>query len=460
MAEQDDTNQLSVTPPKKPDFETKTEDLAGKLGTAETEVTPVTQGVQQNELLGTQGQLLSDTDVPTVTPKTIDTTQVGQTAKPVASEDLGQVTTPVASAVDYVEGQDFAGATSDFSASDLIDLDDISSATLSAGAMADPAQEQLDEKATVKYQLESLLGGIEDGEPLPAWASPATRKVAAIMQQRGLGSSSMAAAALTQAVMESGISIAARDAGAYANIQLKNLDNRQQAALQNALQVATMDRQNADARTKGAISNAQALLSIDIKELDAQQQSNAIKYNAMAQAAFTEAAAENARQQFNAKNELQVEEYFAELAVQVDTANINRDVAIKQYNINQENSFAEFNANMRDQREKFNANMRNVIDQSNVKWRREVNTANTAVQNETNRINAQLMYNMSATAMNDLWQKYRDNATFNFTASESELQRKHEQVIQALEAAANADAYSAANKTTLASNIIKVIGAW
>jgi len=104
--------------------------------------------------------------------------------------------------------------------------------------------------------------------------------------------------------------------------------------------------------------------------------------------------------------------------------------------------------------------MRNIIDQSNVKWRREVNTANTAVANETNRINTQLMYNVSSTAMNDLWQKYRDNATFNFTASESELQRRHEQVIQALDAAANSDAYSAANKATLASNIIKVIGAW
>ena len=59
------------------------------------------------------------------------------------------------------------------------------------------------------------------------------------------------------------------------------------------------------------------------------------------------------------------------------------------------------------------------------------------------------MYNVSSTAMNDLWQKYRDNATFNFTASESELQRKHEQVIQALEAAANAEAYSAAQKSNI-----------
>ena len=105
-------------------------------------------------------------------------------------------------------------------------------------------------------------------------------------------------------------------------------------------------------------------------------------------------------------------------------------------------------------------NMRNIIDQSNAKWRREINTVNTATQNETNRINTQLMYNIAGTALNDLWQQYRDNATFNFTASESELQRKHEQVIQALDAAANSDAYNKAAKTTLANNIIKVIGKW
>ena len=113
MAEED-TNQLSVNPPTKPAFETKTEKLAGKLGTSATEVAPVTQEVQEGELLGTQGQLLSTTDVPTVTPKTIDTTQVAQTAKPVASKDLGQVTTPVASAVDFVQEQDFTGAKSGF----------------------------------------------------------------------------------------------------------------------------------------------------------------------------------------------------------------------------------------------------------------------------------------------------------------------------------------------------------
>lgn len=442
------------------DLQKQTEDLAKKVGTEQTQVTPITQQVQENELLGTEGKTVSETQAPTVTAQTIDPSDIQKTAKPQPTENLGQVTTPVATALPTLESQTFAGATTDFSASDLIDLDDISDATLSPGATVIPAQDELDERGTVKYQLESLLSGLGDGEEIPAWASPAVRKVSAIMQQRGLGSSSMASAAVTQAIMESGITIAARDAGTFAALQLKNLDNRQQAALQNAVQIATLDRQNADARTKGAISNAQALLSIDLKELDAQQQSNAIKFNAISQAALSESAAENARQQFNAKNQAQVEEYFAELAVQIDTANINRDIAIRQNNINQQNAFEQFNATLQDQREKFNANMRNIIDQSNTKWRREINTANTAVQNETNRINTQLLYNVSATALNDLWQQYRDNATFNFTASESELQRRHEQVIQSLEVAANADAYDTAQKTTLASNIIKVIGAW
>jgi len=265
---------------------------------------------------------------------------------------------------------------------------------------------------------------------------------------------------MTQAVMESGIAIASKDADAFAVLQLKNLDNRQQAALQNALQIATMDIANANNRTKGAITNAQALLSIDLAELDSQQKSNAIKFSGITQAALNDAAAENARDQFNAKSELQLEEFFLELSSQIDSANINRDVAIAQFNINQENAFAEFNATREDLRQKFNANMRNVIDQSNAKWRREVNTANTATQNEVNRINTQLTYNMSATALNDLWQQYRDNATFNFTASESDLQRLHEQVLQALDAAANADAYDTVAKSELAKNVLKVIGAW
>lgn len=438
------------------DLELQTTAIGKTAGTTATEVQPVLQQEQAGEAL-TPTALLGAS--PQVTPDQMDLSKIPNIASPTKDPSIGQTTT-TASAQQDIQNMAFQGATSNFSPNNLVDVNQISNNTLSAGAMAQAATQQLDQQATVQYQLSQLLSGLQPGQPAPPWASPAIRKATAIMQQRGLGASSMAAAAITQAVMESGVTIAAQDAKAYQTIQLKNLDNQQQAALQNALQVATMDRQNADARTKAMISNAQALLSIDLKELDAQQQSNAIKFSGMTQAALSEATAENTRLQINAKNALQLEEFYTELGVQIDTANINRSVALKQFNISQANAFKEFNASLEDQRDKFNANMSFAIDQSNAIWRRQINTANTATLNETNRINAQNAFNASQTAMNQLWQKYRDNATFNFTASESILQRKHEQALRAMEIAGSEKMLDSQQKSTLANNLIKVIAAW
>lgn len=47
------------------------------------------------------------------------------------------------------------------------------------------------------------------------------------MQGRGMGASSMAASAMTQALMESGVVIATQDANKYAAIQLQNLSGKQ-----------------------------------------------------------------------------------------------------------------------------------------------------------------------------------------------------------------------------------------
>lgn len=453
---------------EKPEFEKTTEELAAEAGTEATEVKPILQTVDSasDELLPADTAQLTTTpgQVPGVDPSLLSTAdmsqyQVEQRTKP-ADPAMGQIAATESALATTQALGDPAAAQSQFTASDLIDLDAISSQALSQEAFATAATDELDERATVQYQLGDLFKGIEDGKPLPAWASGPARKATAIMQQRGLGASSMAAAAITREIMESGISIASQDAQMYGAVQMKNLDNKQQAALQNALQVATMDRQNADARTKAAISNAQALLSIDLKELDARQQSNALKYSASTQAALTDAAAENARRQFNAKSELQVEEFFTELGVQIDTANLNRDVAVKQFNINQENAYKEFNASMADQREKFNANMKFAIDQSNVQWRRQINTANTATQNEANRINVQNKFNASQTAMNQLWQMYRDNATFNFTMAESEKQRQHETMLKSLEVSATEKLYNDQQRSDIANNLIKVIGNW
>lgn len=373
---------------------------------------------------------------------------------PPTSGGLGQI-----DSIEKIRPEVTAAPTAQISDAPQIDMQQIQG-QLSPGALATAATQELDQRATVQYQLGELLGSIEEGKPMPAWAAPAVRKIAGVMQARGLGASSMAAAAMTQAVMESGVVIAAQDANKYATIQLQNLNNQQQAALKNAATVAAMDTANLSARLTGAVNNARNLLAVETANLQAQQKSDTISYNALTQALFKDSAEENARRQFNAKNELQVEEFFANLGSQVETANKNRLAATAQFNAGELNAQSQYNTTLRDNREKFNSNMQFAVDQSNVQWRRQINTADTALQNETNRINVANAYNSSQNALNSLWQKYRDNAAWNFQKTESYMQRQHEVGIMGMEFANTKELYNKQQKDNLALGIGNWVAAW
>lgn len=379
------------------------------------------QKVQQNELMG-------QTQLGTITqPTTQDVPTTGlEVSAPVASQNLGQVATTTQIAPQL--GQMTAAQTALSSDAQI----KAAQGQLSSGAMARAATEQLDNRATVSFQMDQLFKAMQGNGPMPAWASAATRKVAGIMNARGLGSSSMAGAAITQAIMESGIPIAAADAEKYATIQLANLSNKQQAALQNASVVASMDMANLNNRQQAAVQNAQNFLAIDLKNLDNEQASNLINFQTESQALFTDAAADNARQQFNAKNELQVEEFFAELGSQVEAANKNRVAAMQQFNRSATDSMTQFSTQLQDSRDKFNTQMSFAIDQSNTVWRRNVNTQNTALQNQANMQEAMNMFNANQTALNREWQTYRDEAQFIFTASESEAERRLRSALSAM----------------------------
>jgi len=327
---------------------------------------------------------------------------------------------------------------------------------LSEGALAQAQTENLDPRGTVRYQLGELMESLEDGKPLPAWASPAVRKVTAIMNQRGMGASSMAASAMIQAVMESGIPIASADAQAYQRIQLQNLSNKQATALKNAATIASMDTANLNARLTGAVHNARNFLAIDTKNMDNEQKAKLLNYQSLVQGAFTDAAQENTRKSINAKTEAQVDMFYDELASQIESANANRVAAIEQFEISEGNALNQFSRQMVDSRDKFDANMKFAIDQSNVVWRREVNTANTAVQNESNRINVQNQYNAMQSALNSLWQYYRDNASFNFTKSENIENRKHAVGLLALENSYNRDILNEQEK----GDLVELLGSW
>ena len=433
-------------------------DQVGEMAAGKTtgvpQLTAVLPTVQAGEMqTATQSTLGSD---PQAVTGTADITGLSAAIPTQQTPNLGQVasTTQIAPNVTDMTAAQIADARRP-----QIDMTQVEG-TVSAGSQAVAATQELDKRATVQYQLGELLGSIEEGKPMPAWAAPAVRKVAGVMQARGLGASSMAAAAMTQAVMESGIVIASQDANKYATIQLQNLNNQQQTALTNAATFAAMDKANLSARLQGAVTNAQILLSTETKNLDARQQGATLSYNATTQAMFKDAAEDNARQQFNAKNELQVEEFFSELSSQVETANMNRAAATAQFNAGEINAQSQFNTAMRDNREKFNANMQFAVDQSNVQWRRQINTAATAVQNETNRINVANAYNSSQNALNNLWQKYRDNAAWNFQKTESYMQRQHEVGIMAMEFANTKELYNDQQKDNLALGIGNWVAAW
>tara|TARA_R100001440_G_scaffold9756_6_gene18160 strand:- start:4741 stop:6063 length:1323 start_codon:yes stop_codon:yes gene_type:complete len=312
---------------------------------------------------------------------------------------------------------------------------------VSKEALAEAATQELDPRATTRYQLAELFKGIEEGGPPPAWAAPAVRKVTAVMQSRGLGSSSMAAAATMQAMMESGIPIAAQDAQKYATIQLQNLNNEQQAALQNAAAVLQMDMANLNNRQQAAVNNAKAFLSMDMQNVTNEQQSNTLTYQAKLQTLLSDQAADNAAKQFNAKSENEINQFFAEMGASIEASNINRDIAVKQFNSNQKVAIAQFNAQMETAADQFNANMQLEIDQSNAVWRRTVNTRNTAAQNEANRQNALNLLGIQQNALNALWQRYRDKAAWTMKISENAKDRAHNAAMQAAAIAANEAAY-------------------
>lgn len=409
-----------------------------------TKFTPVEQEVKDEEILKTDVTTAPITDV---------------TALQASTEGL-EVGVPQKTAAATYEAYTVDGTPEAVAAQGKLSSESLVGdiqGTVSQQSIADAAQGTVSKESTVQYQLGELFKSFEEGKPAPAWAAPAVRNVGAMMSQRGLGKSSMAAAAVTQAIMEAGIPIAAQDAQTYSTMDLTNLNNRQQAALQNAATYAAMDRANLDARMQAAVTNAQSFLQLDMANLSNEQRANELSYQAETQAMFSNQAAQNAAQQFNAQSQQQVDQFYAEMEVQVQNANANRLAAQEQFNVNEGNAMKQFVASMNDARERFETQLRVQIDQSNVQWRRDINTANTALQNEANRVNTQNLLNLTVQAQNNLWQKYRDESAWLFQMAENATQREHELGMLAMEIANNQDVYDTQLRNSVAGELGKAV---
>jgi hypothetical protein len=197
---------------------------------------------------------------------------------------------------------------------------------------------------------------------------------------------------------------------------------------------------NLNNRQQASVQNAQNFLQADLTNLSNQQQTELFKAQQRVQSLFTDQAALNAAQQFNATSQNQVDQFFASLQSNTAQFNAAQANAQAQFNAGQVNTIERFNAEINNQRDQFNAQNRLIIDQSNAQWRREIATADTAAVNRSNEINAQSLLGYSQSAYNNLWQFYADNMEWAWTSAENERKRINDLAVVQLQADAQFDA--------------------
>ena len=232
--------------------------------------------------------------------------------------------------------------------------------------------------------------------------------------------------------------IALENSRAANTMNLSNLNNRQAMVMAEAAALSQLDTQNLNNRQQAAVQNAQNFMQMDMTNLANEQQTAMFKSQQNIQALFTDQAAENAGKQFNASSQNQTDQYFANLRSQTSQFNASQQNAMDQFNVNSVNALREFNSEIQQQRDLFNAQNGLVIAQSNAQWRQNLSTLNTAAQNQSNSDFAKTMNALTASNMDQIWQRERDLMSFAFGASESAADRAANIAIAKLTAAEQA----------------------
>jgi hypothetical protein len=274
-------------------------------------------------------------------------------------------------------------------------------------AVAEPSKQ-----ATVQGQLESLISQFTDKE-VPLWARGAVDNARAVLQQRGIGASSMAGQAIVEAAMRAALPIAQVDAATVARFEQTNLSNRQQAAMvsaqyraqfmqqefdqgfqtrvQNAARVADIANLNFTSEQQVALENSRLAQTTDLNNLSNRQ---ALVMANAAQIAGLEIANLNNRQQTavqNAQNFLQVD--MANLGNSQQTALFNAQNRTQSIlsDVAAENAARQFNAANEQQLDQFYANLGAQVSQQNSAQQNAINQFNAGEINTLQRFNSEIV---------------------------------------------------------------------
>jgi len=360
------------------------------------------------------------------------------------------------------------------------------------------AQAGVDPKATIQGQLNELYQNFETGNP-PAWAAASMRNVTAILNQRGIGASSMAGQAIIQAQMEVALPIAQQDAQTIANLNIQNLSNRQQVAIigaeqrakflglefdqafqtkvANASRIADIANQNFSAEVQVTLENAKMAQTVDLANLNNDQAVTMAKVSQIANLETTnlnnrqQAAVENAKSflQMDLTNfgfEQQTNMFKSEKVIQGMLSDQAAENTAKQINASSENQVNQFYDNLTTQIATFNVEQKNAQERFNTQQLNAVEEFNANQINSMNKFNAQNSLAVSQsnaewrrqiatsdTAMQNQVNMFNATSALNVSVKEyeNEWQNRRDQMAYAWQTADNeADRYA-----NLATQIIK-----
>ena len=170
--------------------------------------------------------------------------------------------TGVATQIQPIKGREVgAKEIADAATADRTFMEDMTAAQSGFVSDAQAATMTVSPEMTVQGQLAEISKQFEGGK-VPAFAAGIVRKANAIMAQRGMSASSMAGAAITQAVMEASLPIATRDAQTYYTTAMKIMSNEQQTNLFNSQQNMKVDLANVSNRQQMTLARAQVEASL------------------------------------------------------------------------------------------------------------------------------------------------------------------------------------------------------
>jgi len=241
--------------------------------------------------------------------------------------------------------------------------------------------------------------------------------------------------------------IALENARLAQSVDLANLDAANAKVLSDAAAMTQMDTANLNNRQQAAIQQANAFLQMDMQNLENEQQTNVFKAQQRANALLSDQAAENAAKQFNASNQIQVDQFYDNLSSSLSMFNSEQANAQNRFNAGETNAIEQFNKKMVDERERFNASNQLIIEQANAAWYQTVATIDTAATNEANRADAAAATNMTALAFSAMMQETRDMMSYAWQSTNNDADRATQLAIAQLSSDDAKQAASAAKSS-------------